>query len=91
MEPERLREISEELQRLRVSGVVGYRELESVAKQLGRTRRGGASSHGQWVSRFPNLRLVTISRHKGDMTKGTKNAIINALEDDVVSWEVEIA
>jgi hypothetical protein len=92
MKLERLREIAEELRRLRVRGGVGYRDLEAVAKQLGRTRRGGeASSHGQWVSRFPALRPVTISRHKGDMKKGTKNAIISALEDDLAMWEMEIA
>jgi hypothetical protein len=90
MESERLNEIAAELQRLRLRGGVGYRELESVAKQLGRIHRGESGSHGQWVSRFSTLRPVTIARHKGDMKKGTKNAIINALEDDIAQWEIEI-
>jgi hypothetical protein len=92
MNVRQLREISEELQRLRTRGGVGYRELETVASRLGRIRRGGESgSHGQWVSRFPTLRPVTIARHSGDMKRGTKNAILNALEDDVILWEPEIA
>jgi hypothetical protein len=92
MDRGRLSDITRELRKLRISGGVGYRELESVAGQLGRNRRGGESgSHGQWVSRFSTLRPVTIPRHKGDMKRGTKNAIISALEDDVALWDEEIA
>jgi len=47
MERGRLFEIAERLRKLRITGGVGYRELESVAGQLGRSRRGGESgSHG---------------------------------------------
>jgi hypothetical protein len=37
---------------------------------------------------FPHLRPLSIPNHKGrDMPPGTKNSILNQLEDDVDAWD----
>jgi hypothetical protein len=86
-----LSKITEEMKALRRSGGVSYRELEQVASQLGRSVRATEGSHGQWTSIFPGLRPVTILRHRGDTSRWTKNAILDALMEDVEMWEVKLA
>lgn len=38
-----------------------------------------------------SLRPVTILRHRGDTSRWTKNAILDALMEDVEMWEVKLA
>jgi hypothetical protein len=64
------------------------RELQSVAHKLGREKiqRG---KHPMWESvPFPELRPLSIPDHKGrDMPRGTKNSILDQLEEDLLAWE----
>lgn len=40
---------------------------------------------------FPHLRPLSIPNHKGrDMAPGTRNSILNQLEEDADAWEEEI-
>jgi hypothetical protein len=82
--------IASELKALRERGSVTAGDLESLAASLGRTRRAGSGSHGQWLSAFPGVRPVTIARHTGDLKIGTKKAIISALEEDLALWEGQV-
>lgn len=86
-----LSKIAEEMKALRRSGGVSYRELEQVASLLGRSVRSTEGSHGQWTSIFAGLRPVTILRHRGDISRWTKNAILDALMEDVEMWEMKLA
>jgi hypothetical protein len=37
---------------------------------------------------FPELRPLSIPDHKGrDMPRGTKNSILDQLEEDLLAWE----
>lgn len=41
---------------------------------------------------FPHLRPLAIPSHKGrDLATGTKNAILNQLEDDLIAWNKRIS
>ncbi len=64
-------------------------ELEALARQLGRERNPDRGKEPTYVSReFPDLRPLSIPNHKGkDIPKGTKNSILNQMEDDVLAWE----
>jgi hypothetical protein len=90
MDARQLAKIASELKALRKRGSVTAGELESLATSLGRTRRAGSGSHGQWLSAFPGVRPVTIARHTGDLKVGTKRAIIAALEEDLALWEGQV-
>lgn len=64
------------------------RDLQSLAQKLGREKvqRG---KHPMWESVvFPELRALSIPDHKGrDMPRGTKNSILDQLEEDLIAWE----
>lgn len=67
-------------------------ELEALAKALGRkmAKRGKEPT---FVSKsFPNLRPLSIPNHKGrDLATGTKNSILNQLDDDFLAWDERLA
>ena len=64
------------------------RELESVARALGRklVRPG---SEPTWISQeFPELRPVSIPHHSRDVKRFTSESILDHLEaNDVLAWE----
>ena len=66
------------------------RDLESLARRLGRKNVGG--THPMWVSTvFPSLRPLSIPHHGGkDIPAGTRNSILDQLDDDIAAWEEEI-
>jgi HicA toxin of bacterial toxin-antitoxin, len=87
MDRRRLKRIRQEAESLR-SAQAKARELERLAARLGRKKvvRG---KHPMYESgAFPHLRPLSIPNHKGrDMPPGTKNSILNQLEDDLDAWD----
>ena len=87
MNRNRLRRLWAELERLRRAPQKAA-ALEGLARRLGRRRaRGGR--HPIWVSEeFDGLRPLSIPRHANrDLPPGTRHAILNQLEDDLLAWE----
>ncbi len=62
--------------------------LERIAKKLGRelVKRG---KEPMWENKeFDELRSLAIPHHGGkDLPPGTRNSILNQLEDDILAWE----
>jgi hypothetical protein len=62
--------------------------LESIARRLGRrtVKRG---KEPMWVNReFPALFPLAIPHHGGkDLPIGTRNSVLDQLEDDVLAWD----
>jgi hypothetical protein len=62
--------------------------LQSFAERLGRKRVGRGKEPTYVSDAFPNLRPLSIPGHKGrDLAIGTKNSILNQLDDDLTAWE----
>lgn len=87
MDSNKLRKLRDDLHALRRAQPKA-RDLQSLAQRLGRarTQRG---KHPMWESEpFPELRPLSIPDHKGrDMPRGTKNSILDQLEEDLLAWE----
>ncbi len=87
---ERLDRILEEIDQLRGKlGNVRYRELDRIARMVGRkldTKRGG---HPTFVNRERNWYPLTIPNHPGSMVKRTVQSILDQLEDDVMRLKQE--
>jgi hypothetical protein len=64
-------------------------DLESLARRLGR-KRSNRGKHPMWENQeFPELYALSIPAHGSkDLPPGTRNSILNQLEDDVLAWEV---
>jgi hypothetical protein len=63
------------------------KELISIAQALGR-RKEKRGKEPTWVSPFPELLPLSIPDHEGrDIPRGTKNSILNQLENDIMSWD----
>lgn len=63
------------------------RDLERMASQLGRSAQD-RGKHPMWISRHFDLPPLSIPHHGGrDLPVGTRNSILNQLEDDVSAWE----
>lgn len=63
------------------------RDLESIAKQLGRTKvnRGKEPT---WESELPGRPPLSIPHHGGrDIATGTRNSILDFLEDDALALQ----
>lgn len=71
--------------------------LEKFARKLGRKKLKGSKTRGKeptWMNvEFPHLRPLTIPHHGGggSVATGTKNQILNALDDDLMAWEEKLA
>lgn len=64
------------------------RDLESLAKRLGRRREGKRGKEPVWVSESFCLFPVSIPHHGNrDIPTGTKNKILDQLEGDILEWE----
>ncbi len=62
--------------------------LQSLASRLERKLNTTRGKHPNWVSHFDHLYPVSIPDHGGrDIPPGTKNQILNALEDDILAWD----
>ncbi len=69
------------------------KEVESLAKKVGRKKRKGSGGDRFWVSLlFPELTGVTIPFHSRSMPLGTRKAILKELWKDIqlleeMEWE----
>lgn len=90
MNVKKLKKIEIEMERMR-SGTASARDLEAVAIKLGRLK-SNRGKEPTWISKhFSNLRPVSIPHHGNkDLKHGTKNSILNDLEEDLFSWYEEI-
>jgi len=71
-------------------GGVKTREVERLAKALGRQRHK-RGREPVWVNPvFPSLRPVSIPSHSVDLNKYTKNSILGDLEADFEHWEISL-
>jgi len=63
--------------------------FQRLAKQLGREKDKNRGKEPTWVNRdFPALRPLSIPDHGGrDIPYGTKQSMLNQLEEDVYSWD----
>ena len=88
MDREKLDKLRKRVQELREKGGIGYSELESLARALGRvpSKRG---KHQTWVNQtFDDLRPLSIPRHGSkDLNKFTANDILDKLELDIEKLE----
>ena len=88
MNREKLDKIRKLVEGLRNKGGIGYSELESLARALGRvpSKRG---KHQTWVNQtFDDLRPLSIPRHGSkDLNKYTANNILDQLELDLDKFE----
>lgn len=67
------------------------RQLKSIARQLGRSKKSGFTNEPTFVRQLdPSLSPpLSIPAHK-ELKRGTARSIIDALLDDVDSWEQHI-
>jgi len=89
MNPRKLARLWQTLNRMRKSPQPA-RELIGLARKLGRIKfnRGKEPT---WISvPFPHLRPVSIPHHKGDMSPGTRNSILDSLEYDLTEHEEKL-
>ena len=87
MNQRKLRALKQELEQARRSPQRAA-ALQSLAKRLGRklVKRG---KHPMWVNEeFPKLFPLAIPDHGGrDLAPGTRNSILNQLDDDISAWD----
>jgi hypothetical protein len=86
----KLRKLRAEVDALRV-GQANARTLIALARKLGRKpfKRGKEPTYESVVS--PQLRPLTIPKHGGrDLSPGTKDSILDALDDDFCYWELQL-
>jgi hypothetical protein len=64
-------------------------DLAELATRLGRRRRTGRKGkHPTWITDLEGLFPLSIPDGKGrDLPPGTRNSVLNQLEDDVAAWE----
>jgi hypothetical protein len=86
----KLAKLRRELESLRRRGGIRSRELEGLAKRMGRERRAQRSGEPQWVNEELRWRPLSIPSHPGDMSKGTAGSVLNALEEDLFRLEEEL-
>jgi hypothetical protein len=90
MNAKKLGKIRSRLAAMRLSPQ-GARALEKLARQLGRqsVKRG---KEPMWESTDFRLFPLSIPHHGGrDLPIGTKNSILDQLEDDILAWEEELS
>ena len=64
------------------------KDLEALAKALGRKVANRGKEPTFVSTEFPNLRPLSIPSHKcRDLATGTKNSILIQMEDDVIAWD----
>jgi hypothetical protein len=91
MDRKKLERISRQLGSLRRSQPKA-KELQSLAGQLGRKSVNRGKEPMYESEAFPHLRPLSIPNHKGrDLPTGTKNSILNQLEEDLDAWEAAVS
>jgi len=83
MDKKKLNKIAAQLRGLRNSGGIKSRELESIAKSLGR-KQHSRGSEPTWIStEFPSQRPLSIPHHSKELNRNTAGQILDQLEDDI--------
>lgn len=91
MTPKKLKKIRQDLLYLRKSPHgIKRAKLETIAKQLGRSRSNIGHEPTYIKTTDPMLRPLTIPGHPGDMKVGTARSIIDQLLSDVDEWEIHL-
>jgi hypothetical protein len=86
MDRKRLQKIRREAESLRDTQAKAA-ALQRLARRLGREKVNRGKEPMYESEPFPNLRPLSIPMHKGrDMPTGTKNSILNQLEEDIDAW-----
>lgn len=90
MNRRKLDKLKRELEQLRRSPQKAI-ALQSLAKRLGR-KRVKRGKEPMWESHeFAQLYPLSIPDHGGrDLATGTKNSILDQLEEDILCWEERI-
>jgi hypothetical protein len=87
MDSRKLRKLRRQLDSLRQRGGIKSRELEDLAKAMGR-RRHPRGKEPTWVSDLvPNSRPLSIPNHPGDLNRITAGRILDRLEEDLYQLE----
>ncbi|MCP4646822.1 MAG: hypothetical protein GY852_03685 [bacterium] len=87
MNKNKLRRIRKEIEKLRPRGGIKSKELESLAKKLGR-KKHKRGKEPTWMSEeCPERNAVTIPNHPGDLNKGLAQGILDQLESDLFYLE----
>jgi hypothetical protein len=91
MDRKSLAKLRRDLQALRHSQPKSA-HLQRLARRLGR-RKEDRGKHPIYASEaFPHLRPLSIPDHKGrDLPPGTKNSILNQLEEDLDAWDTALS
>ena len=88
MEPKKLAKLRQQLNSLRKRRGLKSRELESLAKAMGRRRHPKRGKEPTWVSDLvPNTRPLSIPNHPGDLNRFTAGSILDQLEEDLYRLE----
>ncbi len=89
MNPKKLTRRRQEIGSLRQRGGVKGRELESLAKALGR-KLHPRGKEPTWVSEeLPERPRLSIPGHPGDLNRHTAKAILDQLEEDLDELEAK--
>ena len=91
MRKKQIARLRQEIERLRRSGGVKSRELQELAKSLGR-KRHNRGKEPNWVSEiFDDVFPISIPDHPGDLNKYTARGILSQLENDLDKLEETLA
>lgn len=91
MNSKKLARQRQKIEGLRQRGGVRGRELEDLAKALGR-KRHPRGKEPTWVSEeLPGRPPLSIPGHPGDLNKHTARAILDQLEEDLDELEEKYA
>ena len=88
MDSKKIKDIKTRLAKLRKKVAnIRSRELESLAKSLGRIREE-RGKHPTWISKdLPNAPPITVPNHPGALNKYTAGNILDQLEQDLFTLE----
>ena len=84
MTPKKIEELRRRVEELRGQAQVPSRELEKLAKAIGRTPRKGGKHP---MLEMPGRRPLPIPHHSRPMKNRTKDAVLTQLEGDL--WVIE--
>ena len=83
MTSRKLAKLGQDLETYGRRGGIRSRDLERLAKRMGRERRVQQTGDPQWVNEELGWRPLTIPSHPGDMPRGTARSVLNQLAEDL--------
>lgn len=82
MERSKLKKLRQQIDILRRRGGIKSRDLEAIAKALGR-KVGPSGKHPMWVTDRAGSRPISIPHHTVDLNRFTARRILDQLEADI--------